>query len=253
MGWNTQATRLAPHIPDPIEPVPQDQILPAHLPRRPPAFDFRKVGSTNSCLPCAAGKPYAAQRPPRQVARPVDKQPAAFEALGLVPLPTDQPKSTAGTLKIARCIRPVIRGSKHKRAGPFSVATHGKPSRRDRNRQKRNAAACDDDSKHAEPRESFRGGSHKTGRSPILCSTDPAALDNVAAGHSEPIAAQTKALRNTRSGTQNPYSNSASPSVADPSHELAVHQAYRRRPGNRRNTHGANRTNCRGAHAPCQR
>jgi hypothetical protein len=86
-----------PRLYDPNEPVPPEQILPEPPAAQAlPARDLpTRVTASAAAAHAPLQKPKAPPISPAPVARPAQKQPAAFEALGLALLPTDPPTTMA--------------------------------------------------------------------------------------------------------------------------------------------------------------
>ena len=257
---------------------PVERDWPSHS--RPPSNQFHKIKSCRSHRPPQASSvaQHSGKRSGRrrcfhmcrsrnqcrrdadrraQIARPVNKQPAAFEALGLALLPTDQPMTkSASTLEMHDGSRPVLRGIKPTNPPPARYRRNpGKPTPpRLLNRQKRtlrlpvtsipstrNAREMFPTARIRQPADSrYRARPISRLRKSRCCGTLRADCD-----------AKRKRPATLAGGTADLSSNSTSQSVGDPAREPAVRPSLiRRRPGNRSNTHGANRTNSRRADTP---
>ena len=226
-GMEYPVEAMGPHSPVHIEPVPQDQVLPA-----PPAAEASQSLNIPDSAPTrvASPVPFEQSMPKEtrvvQIARPVSKQPAAFKALGLALLPTDQPATTsAGALEIRDGSRPVLRGIKRPNA---------LPDRYRRNPRQTNGAAPPEPTKaDATPavrsipstrnRETVPTGefADQTIRD-IVLDRSPGAGKVVAAAHSAPIATGPIRPATHDSGTADLNSHSTSPSVGKPARESAV-------------------------------
>ena len=218
---------IGPHIPTPIEPVPQDQVLPAPpAAKASPSLNIPNSAPTRVASHVPLEEPMQTETRAAPIARPVNKQPAALEALGLALLPTDQPTTKpAGTLEMRDGSRPVLRGIK---------PTNSLPDRYRRNPRQTNAAAPPEPTKaDATPavgsipstrnREKVATGefANQTIRD-IVLDRSPGAGKVVAAAHAEPIAMGLIRPATHDRGTANRNSNSTSPSVGKPARESAV-------------------------------
>ncbi len=226
-GMEYPIDAIGPHIPTPIEPVPQDQVLPAPpAAEASPSLNIPDSAPTRVASHVPLEEPMQTETRAAQIARPVSKQPAAFEALGLALLPTDQPATkSAGALEMRDGNRPVLRGIK---------PTNSLPDRYRRNPRQTNAAAPPEPTKaDATPavrsipstrnRENVPTGefANQTIRD-IVLDRSPGAGKVVAAAHSEPIATGPIRPATHDRGTANLNSNSTSPSVGKPARESAV-------------------------------
>ena len=230
-GMEYPVEAMGPHIPIPIEPVPQDQVLPA-----PPAAQVSpsviipeiapEISPTRVVSPVQLDEPIREVTSPAPIMRPVNKQPAAFEALGLALLPTEQPVTkSARTLETRDGSRPAVRNIK---------PTNSSPARYRRNPRQTNTAAPPEPKKSdATPsstsipstRNSARVSTAQVANQPIrdiVLDRSRGTEKVVAAAHSEPIATKLMLPATHAADTADFNSSSPSPPAAASALEPAV-------------------------------
>ena len=223
-GIEYPADAIVPHIPDHVEPVPHDQILPEPPAAQAlPAFDLPESAGASLAPPVPQDRPKATPISVAQIARPVDKQPAAFEALGLALLPTDQPKKiAASTLETPEGSRPVIRRTKP--TGPSRARYRREVGQTNAAALREPASAERKLPVTMQPNSATRerlSASHVANQAvrDIVLNQSRASGKVAAAGHSEPVAAKRKHSASLAGVTPDLSSNPASRSKEDPARE----------------------------------